>query len=164
MEQQIAQLTSVRNAHRYHMELTARTLGHLIAPLTHEQATTLRDGPAGWTVTEVLGHLRDFDGFFRGRAVMMLEGDYPQLPAYDHEAIAIEGRYNEQDFRRVYDELLRSRAETRAFFAALSPEGWERAGVHPERGHFTMTDAVMQVGLHEAGHIEQILKIVTQRV
>src|SRR3954453_16951758 len=155
--------TSVQNSHLFLMDLAARTLGHILAPITREQATTLRDGPDGWTVTEVLGHLRDFDGFFRGRVVLMLEEDYPHLPAYDHEAIAIERRYNEQDFTVVYDELLRSRAETHALFASLTQEQWERAGVHPESGHFTMTSAVMQVGIHESVHVEQILKILTQR-
>lgn len=164
MDQRAEQRTAVHQAHIFLMTLTARTLGHILAPVTREQATTLRDGPEGWTVTEVLGHLRDFDGYFRGRVVMMLEQDYPDLPAYDHEAIAIEHHYNEQDFAVIYDELLRSRAETRALFAALTPEQWDRAGVHPESGHFTMTNAVMQVGIHESVHIEQIAKILTQRV
>lgn len=158
-EQDAQQLVAVRRAHLYLMDLSLQAVGHMIAPLSGEQATTLRDGPDGWTITEVLGHLRDFDGFFRGRAIMMAEQDYPNLPAYDHEALAIERRYNEQDFRAVYEELVQSRAETRAFFAALSPEGWARAGVHPETGHFTMTNAVMQVGIHEVSHVDQIAKI-----
>ena len=158
------QLTGVRQAHLFLMDLTARTLGHLLAPVTPGVATTLRDGAGGWTVTEVLGHLRDFDGFFRGRAEMILAEEYPRLPAYDHEAIAIERRYNEQDFRAIYEELLRSRDRTRALFADLTPEQWARAGVHPERGHFTLTDAAMQIGLHDSLHIEQIGKILTQRV
>ena len=62
------QLTRVRQEQIAMMEKTARTIGHLIAPVSQETATTLRDGPQGWTTVEVLGHLRDFDGFFRQRA------------------------------------------------------------------------------------------------
>ncbi len=156
------QIDGVRRTHLFLMDTTARSLGLLVAPLTRERATTLRDGGDGWTVTEVLAHLRDFNGYFRGRAVLMLEQDNPTLPAYDHEAIAIASRYNEQDFATVYDALQRSRAETHALFAGLTPEQWERAGIHPERGHFTLTDALMQVGLHDVIHTEQILKILTQ--
>lgn len=37
----------------------------------------------------------------------------------------------------------------------------ERAGIHPKRGHFTMTDAVIQVGHHDCMHLEQITRILT---
>jgi hypothetical protein len=153
------QLASVRRAHLALMERTANTLDRFVGPLDRGTATTLRDGGDGWTITEVLGHLRDFDGFFRGRAIMMVEQDTPRLPAYGHEAIAIAARYNEQDPHAVVAELLRSRRETHAFFSGLTDEQWGRAGIHPERGHFTMTDAVIQVGHHDTVHLEQIAKI-----
>lgn len=109
----------------------------------------------------MLCHLRDFDGFFRHRARMMLEEDYPQLPAYDHEALAIEREYNDEQLTRLYEQLLASRAETKALFAGLTSERWERAGVHPEPGHFTLTDAVIQVGSHDLTHIEQMVTMLT---
>lgn len=157
------QLANIRQAQLYTMELTARTLGHLLAPVDQERATTLRDGPGGWTTVEVVCHLRDFDGFFRGRAEMMLEEESPQLPAYDHEAIAIERSYNADQLATAYDDFLASRAKTRALFASLTPEQWERGGIHPERGPFSLTDAAIQVGLHDMIHIEQILKILNGR-
>ena len=156
------QITAVRQAHLALMERTANTLALFLAPLSREAATTLRDGGDGWTVTEVLCHLRDFDGYFRGRAIMMIEGETPHLPAYDHEAIAIADRYNEQDLRTVVADFLRSREQTYAFFAGLTDEQWERVGIHPERGHFTMTDAALQVGHHDTIHLEQIGKILRQ--
>lgn len=156
------QLARVRQTQLYLMDVTIQTLGHTVALLAPEVTTTLRDGPDGWTITEVLAHLRDFDGFFRGRAQLMLEQDNPALPSYDHEAIAIASRYNEQDFRTVYAEMVQSRQQTRTLFAALTTAQWERTGVHPEYGQFTLTDAVMQVGIHDALHIEQIGKILAQ--
>ena len=157
------QLTKVRQAQIYAMDLSARTLGHLLAPVSQEQATTLRDGPNGWTTVEVVCHLRDFDGFFRGRAELMLAEETPLLPAYDHEAIAIERKYNAEQLTDAYAALLASRAKTKALFVGLTPEQWERGGIHPEYGPFALTDSVLQVGLHDLGHIEQILKILTGR-
>jgi hypothetical protein len=157
------QITKVRQAHINMMETTARTLGHLLAPVSQEQATTLRDGLDGWTTVEVVCHLRDFDGFFRGRAEMILAEETPNLPAYDHEAIAIEREYNDEQLTDAYNALLESRAATKALFERLTPEQWERAGIHPESGYFTLTDAVRQVGMHDLTHIEQILKILTGR-
>jgi len=51
-------LASVRQAHLALMERTANTLDLFLAPLSCETATTLRDGGDGWTITEMLCHLR----------------------------------------------------------------------------------------------------------
>ncbi len=158
-------LADVRKRHIALMRTTVAILGNVLEPVTQERATTLRDandGAKGWTVLEVVCHLRDFDGFFYDRTVMMLEQEHPQLPSYDHEALAIERNYNGQQLRDAYEDLRQSRQRFVAFFQALTDAQWERAGIHPERGHFTMTDAVMQVGLHDATHLEQITRILTQ--
>ena len=44
----------------------------------------------------------------------------------------------------------------------ITAADWERGGVHPERDNFTMTDAVMQVGLHDLDHLEQITRVLAQ--
>jgi hypothetical protein len=110
-------------------------------------------------VTEVVCHLRDFDGIFLNRARRIVAEVEPALGRYDHERMAVEGRYNAQDLRAVLADLRRSRAEFVAFFQALDTDAWNRAGIHPERGRFTLDDALMQVGLHDALHLEQITRI-----
>ncbi|MGB1285671.1 MAG: DinB family protein [Aggregatilineales bacterium] len=154
----------VRRTHVRLMRLSLETLEHILKNTTQEQATTLRDGLEGWTILEVVCHLRDFDGFFYDRAVMMVEQDNPQLPAHDHEALAIERDYNSQNLAYAFDELKQSRERFREFFKNLTAEQWERAGIHPEKGHFTITDAAIQVGMHDVTHLEQITRILEQEV
>ena len=154
----------VRQRHIKLMEKSCVTLGHLIRNLSLEEATTWRDSGDGWTVTEVMCHLRDFDLFFLHRARMMVAEAHPVLPGYDHEALAIEGKYNEQNLFEVYASLQTSRAEAVAFFRGLMAEQWERTGVHPERDSFDMTDAVMQFGLHDNDHMEQIARIIAEKL
>lgn len=152
---------------RRHMITTFKTrdiLANVLRNVTQAQATTLRDGADGWTILEVLCHLRDFDAIFRARAQQMLDEDQPDLPAYDHEQMAIDQDYNGQDLAYVYEEFADSRKQTFRFFRSLDDAGWERAGNHPERGHFSMTDAVLQVVLHDLDHIEQITRILEQEV
>lgn len=144
------------------MRKTLETIGHVIAHESLERLTTLTDGPDGWTVTEVIAHLYDFDGIFRMRAEMIVNQDYPQLPGFDHEQMAIDRNYRAMNPHEVYAKLVESRNGFSDFFKSLSDEQWERAGVHPEKGHFTMMDAVMQVGTHDANHLEQITRILTQ--
>lgn len=154
-----------RHRHLQFIQQTLDTLRHVLAPVSQTNATTLRDrsdGDKGWTVVEVLCHLRDFDRVFRSRAEMMRDQEYPTLPAYDHEQMAREGNYNSQQLTTVLAELTRSRQETIALFEQLNDEQWARAGVHPERGHFTMVDAALQVGMHDVIHIEQITRILFQ--
>ena len=155
-------LTPIRQRHIRLMKTTLDILGNVLAPVSQAVATSLRDGhdgPKGWTVIEVVCHLRDFDSFFQHRAELMLKLENPTLPAYDHEALAVERNYSSQDVHQAYTVLVESRRQLVEFFEGLTPEQWARAGIHPERGHFTMTDAVMQVGIHDCGHIEQITRI-----
>ncbi len=156
--------TILRKTTIWMMDRTFRTLNNIISEVSQEDATTYRDGGDGWTTLEVLCHLRDFDGYFYGRAVMMLEQDTPQLPAYDHELIAIENDYNAQDLQQVLQALKMSRERFIMFFKDLPEPAWERNGVHPERESFTMTDAAMQVATHDITHIEQITKILHQKL
>ncbi|MEQ8675928.1 MAG: DinB family protein [Aggregatilineales bacterium] len=146
------------------MGKTVKTIDNILADVSQQTATTYRDGGDGWTVLETLCHVRDFDAFFYGRAVMMLEQLTPHLPAYDHDALAIERRYNEQNLKVVLEDLKASRERFITFFEGLSDEEWERDGIHPERGYFTMTDAAMQVATHDISHTEQITKILREKL
>lgn len=159
MEKETAALHQVRQRHLAQMRLTCDILGHILKNVSETRAHELRDGPRGWSIVEIVCHLRDFDHIFYQRASMMLEQDHPQLPAYDHEAMAIEKGYQQEQMAAAYDELQTSRRRFIAFFKSLSDEQWERGGIHPERKRFTMTDAVMQVGLHDIDHLEQIARV-----
>lgn len=144
------------------MRLTCEILGHILANVSDADARALRDGPDGWSVIEVLCHLRDFDEIFHRRALKMLELDQPQLPAYDHEAMAIERDYQSQSVADAYGAFKKSRERFLEFFEELSAGQWTRGGVHPERGSFSMTDALMQVSAHDLDHLEQITRVLSK--
>lgn len=144
------------------IRLSGQILGHILRNVSAEDARGLRDGPDGWSIIEIVCHLRDFDEIFHNRAMMMLEQDHPQLPAYDHEAMAIERDYQAESLADAYGALQASRARFAAFFEALTPAQWARGGDHPERDSFSMTDALMQVSAHDLDHLEQITRVLTQ--
>ncbi len=151
-----------RTNHIRLMRDTLAILEYILADVSQTTATTRRDpndGDKGWTVTEVVCHLRDFDRIFFDRVRRIVTEDEPALIGYDHERLAVEGRYNEQRLHTALDDLRRSRSEFVAFFHGLDADAWHRAGIHPERGRFTLDDALMQVGLHDALHLEQITRI-----
>ncbi|MGB7341606.1 MAG: DinB family protein [Phototrophicaceae bacterium] len=160
----MSNLHDIQQRHINLMMITAETLSHILKNVSIEQATSLRDGPEGWTILEILCHLRDFDTIFRDRAQMMLDKNHPALPAFDHEAMAIESAYNDEDFAYAFDGFMASRKQTKLFFEGLSDGEWQRSGIHPERGEFSMTDAVIQVGHHDCTHLEQITKLLEREI
>lgn len=155
-------LQQVRKRQIAAMGMTCKILGHILDNVSESEAHDLRDGADGWSVVEIVCHLRDFDAVFHGRAEMMRREDHPQLPAYDHEAMAIERAYQSEQVSDAFAALNDSRQGFIDFFRGLSADEWERAGVHPERGEFSMTDAVMQVVLHDLDHLEQITRALAQ--
>lgn len=133
-------------------------LNALLAGVTQERAMGATDGPDGWSVVEVVCHLRDFEGFFRGRVELMLAEDRPALPAYDHEALAIERDYQHQDLREAFASLLAQRRSFVELLAGLTPEQLARTGVHPENGPISVFDAIVQLTHHDLTHLDQIAR------
>ena len=159
MDGSAAAWRAVRARQVISMRLTLKALGHILAGLDDEQARSLRDGADGWSIMEIVCHLRDFDEIFYQRAQMMLAQEHPQLPAYDHEAMASERHYQADSLAEAYAALQVSRARFVDFFKGLTAEQWARGGIHPERDSFSMTDAAMQIPLHDLDHIEQITRV-----
>jgi DinB superfamily len=130
----------------------------LLHGVSQEEAMAGRDGADGWSVVEVVCHLRDFDGFFRDRVELMLGQDEPALPAYDHEALAIERDYQHQDLRTAMADLLASRRAFLQRIAELTPEQLQRGGIHPQAGRIVVFDALVQVTHHDLTHLDQIAR------
>jgi DinB family protein len=58
----------------------------------------------------------------------------------------------------------RRRAETLDLFAGLAPGQWEKSGIHPVRGRFTI-DAILSVmAWHDDNHLAQLIRALEGRV
>jgi hypothetical protein len=142
---------------------TTKIIGHVLQGVSQEDATTYRDGPEGWTVAEVLGHLLDFSVIFYERAQAILTQDSPVLVGYDQAQLVRDRRYNEQDIQALYAQIAANFERMAAFFEGVSDDQWDRAGIHPEQGHFTLTKSMLQAGTHSTVHIEQMTRVLAQR-
>jgi hypothetical protein len=139
-----------------------QVLGHVLRGVSQAQASTWRDGPAGWTILEVVCHLRDYDAIFRERGELMLGQQHPTFPVYDHLAMVVDRAYNQQPLAGVLAALTASREQTITFFAGLDAAQWARTGQHGEHGRYTMQSLAAHISWHDANHLEQITRIMRE--
>ena len=80
------------------MDRNQLTLAHLVETINDSAAFSRRDGGDGWTISEVLGHLGDFESYMlqRARFITGETDDEPPQPT-GPEALVIERGYAQQD-------------------------------------------------------------------
>lgn len=144
------------------LELMSQTpiiLQAILHGVSDAQAHTVRDGAGGWSVVEILCHLRDFDGFYQERIAMMIAQDDPLLTSYDHEAIAIEHAYQFENLNDVVQQYRESRRRFIELISNLTDDQLERTGVHAEDGQITVIYQAFRSAAHDIDHTQQIARI-----
>jgi uncharacterized damage-inducible protein DinB len=138
-------------------------IGYMLESASAEDLRTYRDGGDGWTVLEVLGHLRDYEELFIKRAQLTLTEESPALPNPNPDELAVTNQYNHQNAQAVFDKWAESRREFIKLLEGVADDDWERAGNHPRRGHFTLNDQLLLTAWHDVNHIEQIAHILVEK-
>src|SRR5262245_34337015 len=131
---------------------TPRAVREQVAGLP-EELLGRRPAPKEWSVSEVLGHLWDSEIAYSFRARAILAQDAPQLIGYDQDAWATLAR-------PVFGELLDAFAALRTANLVLlkrTPEaGWERVGLHEERGPLSFRLLTETMAGHDRAHLRQL--------
>lgn len=140
------------------MRKSAAVLNYTLQKISQEQATTARDGEDGWTVLEMMCHIRDFDEIFLNRCLLIANQDQPELTPYDHEKMVTERDYAAQNLAEVLADYQTRREEFINWLSDLPEADWQRSGLHPEHGTVTIMEIAMQAGHHDLDHVEQILR------
>jgi DinB superfamily len=132
-----------------------RTLAHLIEGASE---STLRFGPSPgkWSVTEILAHMAEDELSSTWRYRQMLEHDAPELPGFDQEMWARLGDYPSWNAHEALEMFRLLREANLRMFSQLTPEQWQRHGVHAERGKLTVRELCRHMASHDINHIEQI--------
>lgn len=137
-------------------------LGMMLDGVTQAQAEALRDGEDGWTILEVMCHVRDYQEIFMRRAQRMVNEDNPTLVPYDEqarEAMIIEGDYANQNLLDVFQDYVETRQQLITWMESLADDDLDRIGTHPMIGTIAVTTSIFHTVLHDADHSEQIARI-----
>ena len=156
-------MTTIRNWQFQQMERSLLITKFILDTTAPDALTTYRDSGEGWTVTEVLCHLRDFETVFYERARLTMTQDLPPLPFPDPDGLAVEKRYAAQDAKTVLAEWGTIRGDFLDYLNGVAKEDWERAASHPNRGRFTLHDQLFLTVWHDNTHIEQITRILAEK-
>jgi hypothetical protein len=86
------------------------------------------------------------------------------IQAFDQDAWAVIGRYAQIE-PQVSLTLFRSlRAANLALWYVLTPEEWDRAGIHAERGRESVRDIATYYAGHDLNHFAQIEAILGRKI
>lgn len=143
-EQRVARLTRTAD------DLAAATRGQ------SEEALSRRPDAKNWAAKEVVCHLRDTEELFMERFQMILAMDEPKLSGLNPDRWADERQYLRNDVNGALASFRTRRDESLDFLKKLTPEGWQRAGVHAPRGKFTLEDFVILMTWHDDNHLDQL--------
>jgi hypothetical protein len=121
-----------------------------------DEALRRKPAPEKWSMLEILCHLRDVEFLFVERYGKIANHNRPQLRMINQDELATTLRYNEDDPAAVLREFQALRGETVTLLSALAQQSWERIGLHPKRGEFSIAaNAVMHV-THDANHLDRL--------
>src|SRR5450432_4353252 len=139
---------------------TVSKLAALISDLPAEKLAR-RPAPDKWSVAEILAHLSEAEvtAFWRYR--QMLEHDGCPLPPYAEELWAELGDYAKRDPQDSLQLFRLLRQSNLQMFDKLTPEQWQRHGVHAERGEMTVKELALQIAGHDLNHLAQVEAILT---
>lgn len=156
-------ITNARGWQFTQLENNRKTIVSLVGAADAGALTTFRDGGTGWTVLEVLCHLRDFELVFLERARLTVEQDEPPLPFPNPDETAAANRYSEQNVSTVLDEWQANRATMTAYLRERAESDWQRVGVHPVRGRLTLFEQLLLCPTHDSIHLEQMARILHEK-
>lgn len=128
----------------------------LLQGCTHDQAT--RGSNEGWSVIEIVCHLRDAEECALERMRSMRDEADPFIPAYDQEQWTKERNYAADNLREALAAFVQLRVSHVAELAALTPADWERTGQHEERGRITISSQALRLVCHDLIHAAQLAR------
>ena len=136
------------------LRTTLDEVPRLVATASAEQLTRA-PAPGEWSPREVLHHLADTDLVSGTRLRMIVTQDRPTLVGYDQDAWTARFGGLDPDPRETIDRWQALRRANVRLCESLSPDEWQRVGVHSERGEESARLIVQLMAGHDRVHLDQ---------
>ena len=140
------------------------TLTHLVESTGDPAAFQRRDGGDGWTISEVLGHLCDFESYMLARARYLTgeTDEEPPQPVGGPVVMVKERGYAQQGASELLSRWQGYRRDLLATLNAVDSEDdalWEKS-LEFAGGPFSLENQLLLTAMHDDDHMNQIVKII----
>ena len=133
---------------------TPAALARLIASVPQEKVN--RTPAIGkWSLAAIVAHLAEAEIALSWRYRQIAEKEGAALAGYDQNLWYQLGEYDSCDLQESLAQFRLLREANLRMFARLTPDDWQRSGMHAERGRLTMRDFVAQAAGHDLSHLQQ---------
>ncbi|HKH71119.1 MAG TPA: DinB family protein [Vicinamibacterales bacterium] len=142
------------------LSTTGDRLRGLIEGRTREELSRA-DGPARWSVAQILAHLADAEIVAAWRFRSILAQDAVAVQPYDQDVWADAFKYAEvdpADSLRVFDV---NRKATLALVQRVDPARHNHHGMHAERGRESIQHLLHLYAGHDLNHLTQVERLLT---
>lgn len=139
------------------MSRTADVLADIVRSHTTKQLRT-RPFEGKWTPNEVIGHLVDTEWVYGFRLRLILSEEQPQILGMDQDLWVAAQRHNEREPMDLVDTFRVLRKFNLDVWRRIEPAGYERFGLHNERGNETLGMMLRLEAGHDLSHIDQITR------
>lgn len=135
-----------------------RTADDFAAAIKGAPDATLSRRPdeKNWSAKEVVCHIRDTEESFMTRFQTILAMDEPKFLTVEPDRWATDRQYLRNDTAEALEAFRTRRDESLKFLRGLSPDQWERGGIHATRGRMTIKDFVGLMAWHDDNHLDQL--------
>lgn len=133
---------------------TPDALARLIASIP-QQRLNLPPAPGEWSLAAIVTHMAEAEIALSWRYRQIAEKEGAALSGYDQNLWYRLGDYDSRDAQESLAQFRHLRAANLRMFTRLTPDDWQRSGVHAERGRLTMKDLVTQAAGHDLSHLKQ---------
>jgi uncharacterized damage-inducible protein DinB len=121
-----------------------------------EDSLTRQPESEGWSICQVMSHLRDAQGVLSARLNLMLEEENPRLTSQAVFEWATREETRPPTTQEIFETYRASRREAIARLESIPLKDWWRTGQHEEFGPVTLRQQVSYFAAHECTHFPQI--------
>jgi len=126
--------------------------------VTHlnDELVRRRPAPGKWSVHEIVGHLADHEVILGARLRLTAGLDRPPIQGYDQDAMVARLGLENATTAELLDAFRAGRELTLGFLRRLPISGWDRIGLHTERGEESVAAMVALYAAHDLIHEAQL--------
>ena len=106
----------------------------------------------GWSIRQVVTHLRDADSVLNTRVKLITQEDNPNLAFAAVSSWTVDAAAKPGPVEEIVKQYHASRRDSLERLEKLPPADWWRTGQHPEFGTLTLLAQVSYFAAHELTH------------